>query len=402
MRVRYNLAMDLDASIAADVAAVSQIGVVKQILEVVSRTTGMGFAAVARVTDERWVACAVRDEIAFGLVPGGELELEATICHEIHQTDRAVAIDHVARDGAYCDHPAPRKYGFQSYVSVPITLPDGRFFGTLCAFDPKPARVSRPEVVGMFSLFADLIAQHLDAQGRLAVSEQALARERATAAFRDQFMAVLGHDLRNPLGAILSAAELLKMLRGDDAETMEAVGMIQRSGRRIVELIDNVLDFARGTLGGGISVQKAPSPNLASTLKQVVRELQMAWPGREVRMEVSLARTVTCDASRVGQVLSNLVANALAHGAADRPVRVRAEVVADQFELSVTNEGPTIPPEVIGQIFQPFVRGKVRPGQEGLGLGLYIASEVARAHGGTLGVESMKGETRFTFRIPVG
>jgi signal transduction histidine kinase len=394
--------MDRDDSIDSVVAAISQIGVVQTLLEVICRTTHMGFAAIAQVTDERWVACAVRDEILFGLVPGGELELETTICHEIRQSRQAVAIDHVAQDGAFCNHPTPRKYGFQSYISVPITLSGGEFFGTLCAIDPNPARVNTPEVLGMFTLFADLIARHLDAQDRLATSERALALERSTAQFRDQFIAVLGHDLRNPLGGILSAAELLRMLRGDDEDTMEAVGVIERSGRRMVELIDSVLDFARGTMGGGISVRKAPTSDLASTLAQVVRELQVAWPARELQEELAISRTVTCDPARIGQVLSNLVANALTHGAADRAVRVRARVVGEALELSVTNEGPTIPPEVLGQIFKPFVRGNARPGQQGLGLGLYIASEVARAHGGTLEVVSADGETCFTFRIPVG
>ena len=91
----------------------------------------MGFAAVARVTEDRWVACAVRDEIAFGLQPGGELEVETTICDEIRDSGRLVVIDNVAEDKAFCGHPTPRMYGFQSYISMPIVRPDGRFFGTL-------------------------------------------------------------------------------------------------------------------------------------------------------------------------------------------------------------------------------------------------------------------------------
>lgn len=125
-------------SFLTDVVAVESIAAVPTILDVVCQTTGMGFAAIARVTDDRWVACAVKDDIAFGLEPGGELSLETTICHEIRQSGTAVVIDHVAEDPAFCGHHTPARYGFQSYISMPIVLPDGTFFGTLCAIDPSP------------------------------------------------------------------------------------------------------------------------------------------------------------------------------------------------------------------------------------------------------------------------
>src|SRR6185437_11538065 len=164
---------------SADIAAVQGIAAVPRILEVVCRSTGMGFAAVARVTEQRWICCAVRDEIAFGLTPGGELEVETTICHEIRQSGEAVIIDSVADDMAFCDHHTPAQYGFQSYISMPIVLADGSFFGTLCAIDPRPAHLNTPETTGMFRLFADLIAKHLDAGRQLAITESALRKERA-------------------------------------------------------------------------------------------------------------------------------------------------------------------------------------------------------------------------------
>ena len=134
----------------------------------------MGFAAVARVTDDRWIACSVKDDIAFGLQPGGELKVETTLCHEIRQSGTAVVIDHVAEDQAYCAHHTPSMYGFQSYISMPIALPNGSFFGTLCAIDPRPARVNTPEIVGMFRMFAELIGFHLDANQRVKTSTAAL------------------------------------------------------------------------------------------------------------------------------------------------------------------------------------------------------------------------------------
>ena len=106
--------------LADDLTAIARIDAVPTILDVVCRTTGMGFAAVARVTEDRWIACAVRDEIAFGLQPGGELEVETTICDEIRDSGQPVVIDHVAEDAAFCGHPTPTMYGFQSYISMPI------------------------------------------------------------------------------------------------------------------------------------------------------------------------------------------------------------------------------------------------------------------------------------------
>ncbi|MDT5268761.1 MAG: hypothetical protein QOH49_947 [Acidobacteriota bacterium] len=384
---------------ADDLEAVSRIDAVPKILEVVCRTTGMGFAAVARVTEERWVACAVRDEIAFGLAPGGELHVETTLCDEIRNSGHAIVIDHVAEDTSFCQHPTPQLYGFQSYISVPIVRPDGRFFGTLCAIDPKPARLNTPETVGMFKLFADLIAFHLDTQERLRLSETALLDERQTAQLREQFFAVLGHDLRNPLNAVRGGAELLTMMQLP-GKAAPVVTLIKRSAARMTGLIENVLDFARARLGGGLSLNRVADAGLSTTLEQVIAEASTVWPDREVKSEIDLSRPVNCDGARIAQMFSNLLANALTHGDPQGPVRVRARCDEDGFELSVSNLGEPIPPETIKRLFQPYTRANDRPGQQGLGLGLYIASQIAHAHEGTLEVESSLKETRFTFRMP--
>ena len=166
--------------IQSDVEAINNISIVPKLLEVICRTTGMGFAAVARVTDEKWIACSVRDEIAFGLEPGGELQLETTICNEIRQNGNAVIIDHVAEDERFACHHTPAMYGFQSYISMPIIRKDGTFFGTLCAIDPKPAKLNTPEVIGMFTLFSDLISFHLQAVNSLSETKTELYAERET------------------------------------------------------------------------------------------------------------------------------------------------------------------------------------------------------------------------------
>ncbi len=391
----------MEPSFIDDLEAIAQIDSIPAILEVVCRTTGMGFAAVARVTEDRWIACAVRDEIAFGLQPGGELDVKTTICDEIRDSGRLVVIDHVAEDEDFCGHPTPRMYGFQSYISVPIRRPDGRFFGTLCSIDPKPAHLKTPATINMFKLFADLIAFHLDAQERLAVSERELLDERRGAELREQFIAVLGHDLRNPLAAIdAGAATLGIMPLGEKAAPV--VTLIRRSVQRMAGLIDNVLDFARGRLGGGLSLARVADADLEKALEQVIAEQRSAWPDRVIHAELALSQPIACDSARIAQLFSNLLANALTHGDPASPVWVEARSGDGGFELSVKNLGEPIPAEIQPHLFQPFSRASARPDRRGLGLGLYIASEIARAHGGSLEVASSSEETRFTCLIPAG
>jgi signal transduction histidine kinase len=384
--------------LADDVAAISRIDAVKTILEVVCRTTGMGFAAVARVTESRWIACAVRDEIAFGLQPGGELQVATTLCDEVRGRGEVVVIDDVARDELYCGHPTPRMYGFQSYISMPIRLPDGQFFGTLCAIDPKPARLRTPEVLGMFELFASLIAFHLDTQQRLAASERALLDERQTAELREQFIAVMGHDLRSPLAAIDAGANVLRRMSLPDAAS-PMVAIILRSSARMRALIDNVLDFARGRLGGGLPIARKVHADLAATLEHVIDEQRTVWPERSIESRIDLSHPVSCDSARIGQLLSNLLANALTHGDPVGTVRVTALSDARAFELSVSNTGVPIARELMSRLFHPFARAANGVDQQGLGLGLYIAAEIARAHNGTIDVDSTAERTRFTFRM---
>lgn len=383
----------------ADLATIARIDAVPTILDVVCRTTGMGFAAVARVTEDRWIACSVKDDIQFGLEPGGELKVETTICHEIRRSGEPVIIDHVAQDNAYCGHPTPAMYGFQSYISVPIVRSNGAFFGTLCAIDPRPNRLDTPATVGMFKLFADLIAFHLDAVERLATSEATLASERESAGFREQFIAVLGHDLRNPLANVVGGLHLL-LRHGLDGEAAELVRLMQGSTSRMSALIDNVLDFARGRLGGGFTLERQRVA-LEPVLRQVMAELQSTSPTRVIEATFAIGQPVDCDPARLGQLFSNLLANALTHGAGDRPVRVAARTEAGYFTLSVANSGDPIPPAALGQIFQPFIRDALGPSKHSLGLGLYIASEIARAHGAELTVSSDPIETRFEFRLPL-
>ncbi|MBA3897783.1 MAG: GAF domain-containing protein [Sphingomonadaceae bacterium] len=144
-------------SFASDVAALGDDPPIRAILEDVCRITKMGFAAVARVTEARWIACQVLDKIEFGLNPGDELKIKTTICDDIRGSGEAIVIDSVADDFTWRTHPTPIIYGFKSYASFPLYLDDGSFFGTLCAIDPEPHELSTSVIAETLQAYAKQI-----------------------------------------------------------------------------------------------------------------------------------------------------------------------------------------------------------------------------------------------------
>jgi signal transduction histidine kinase len=410
----------MPTDLKADIDAIQKMGAVPKILDVVGRMTGMGFVAVARVTSDRWVCCAVRDNIHFGLEPGGELRVETTICNEIRQHGETVYINDAETDGAFCNHPTPAMYGFRSYISAPIILTDGQIWGTLCAIDPQPRDLSRSEIVGSFQLLGELIAaqleldhrfeqsqanlrasemQRVSAESNLRNSQADLLDERKTAELREQFIGVLGHDLRNPLASVDAGMRILQR-NPDTGKAPEIISMVQKSVMRMAGLVDNIMDFARGRLGGGLTVRRDAKAPLTPVLEQVIGELKLTWPAVAIETDIDIKEPVDCDRTKIGQLFSNLLGNAVIHGDPAKPVRVTAKTQTDGgFELIVTNFGAPISDKAMQNLFKPFTRGD-RPSQQGLGLGLFIASEIARAHEGTLTADSTAKETTFVFRMP--
>jgi phosphoserine phosphatase RsbU/P len=232
--------------------------------------------------------------------------------------------------------------------------------------------------------------------------QKGLATQQETAELREQFIAVLGHDLRNPLAAISAGARILQRSGAlKEQKELRVVDMINSTVARMSDLIDDILDFARGRLGGGITLHRDVRP-LEPVLEQVADELRTASPQRVIETSFKIGHPINCDRTRIGQLASNLMGNALTHGAPDQPIRVGAATEGDVFELWVANAGDPIPEAAMQRLFEPFFRGEVRNSRQGLGLGLHIASQIAQAHGGRIEVTSTPDETRFTFRMPLG
>lgn len=386
-------------NIESEVDRINAIPIINTILEVISGYTGMGFVAVARVTKQQWLACAVKDQINFGLLPGEQLALETTICKEIEIHHEQVIIEHVDKDPKYNKHHTPITYGFQSYISTPIFLTDGSFYGTLCAIDPNPAQLNTPKTIGMFTLFANLISVHLSAMNQLELTKTELQEEKETSLLREQFIAVLGHDLRNPVSAISNSAQLL-MRTVKDERSLRLARIIKDSTYRVTGLIDNVMDFARGRLGQGINLDLKATTDIELVLQHVVAELRMISPDKKIITHFKLDEPVICDSKRIAQLFSNLLGNAISHGFSDLPIYVNAVSNDREFILCVSNSGAKIPEEIVERLFMPFTRGLAGRYKEGLGLGLYICSEIVKAHQGTITVTSTAKETCFTVCLP--
>jgi len=232
---------------------------------------------------------------------------------------------------------------------------------------------------------------------RLALADE-LRQRNETLRLNEMFTAVLGHDLRNPLNAMLTAAFLIQR-RSDDEGVRDTAARILSSGKRMTRMIEDMLDLTRARLVGGIPMNRAAT-NLATVVERVVQEAQTSHPDRVLQVFVDGDVTGEWDVDRLQQIASNLVGNAIQHGDEGEPIVIRVDGSApEQVVLSVANGG-VIPPEVLPSIFDPFHSGRQGRG-DGLGLGLYIAQQIAEAHHGSIVVESRPPQgTMFTVQMP--
>ncbi|MEO0363800.1 MAG: PAS domain-containing sensor histidine kinase [Pseudomonadota bacterium] len=219
------------------------------------------------------------------------------------------------------------------------------------------------------------------------------------ARLREQFVAVLGHDLRNPIAAVVAAMRMLRREPQTDA-SLRYIETVEKSAQRMTGLLNDVSDLARIRLGDGLTMNLEDDCALEPIIDQAVAEVRLRHPDVLFATSLKLGGRYRADPTRVGQVVSNLVGNAAAYGRPYSDVRVDATDRGESVALSVENEGAPIPPDVLPRLFQPFARGAKTRGDEGLGLGLFISKQIAKGHGGDLTVASDERRTVFTFEIP--
>ncbi len=260
---------------------------------------------------------------------------------------------------------------------------------------------NNPECIHyIVSKAADRIEYEKTLQQQKQMIESKLEDEKELVALREQLIAVLGHDLRNPLASTLLASEMLQESLTEE-KYKDILGILRRSSLRMDELIGTIMDFAKSRMGGGFAINWQHA-KLQPVLQQVVDELVLGSGGKEIKATFDIEEPVYCDPNRIAQLVSNLLANALTHGKSDTLVSIDVSHRNGILEFSVSNQGEKIADDLLPTLFEPFTREGKRKSQNGLGLGLYISSEIAQAHNGSLTCTSTDEETRFSFYMEVG
>jgi PAS domain S-box-containing protein len=237
----------------------------------------------------------------------------------------------------------------------------------------------------------------------LAAEKAALTEKRHTQEFQERFLAILGHDLRNPLAAMDMAAALLRQQNTSDAGALRILDRFDSSSRRMTRMIEQILDLTRSRLSGSF-VLSPTATDLTAVLAAIIDELSIAHPGRTLSLHSPASSIGQWDRDRLEQVFSNLLGNAVQYGVPDKPVTITVGEDGDLVTVDVYNDGPPIPDELREKLFDPFRRGSRdsrTAATAGLGLGLYISRELVRAHGGDIVVRSTASEgTNFRVWLP--
>jgi signal transduction histidine kinase len=412
-----------------DVASIQKIPIIATLLDVVCRTTGMGFAAIARVTEDRWITCTLLDKIEFGLKPGDELKVETTLCHEVRQNAQEVIIDHVDKDEYFSKHHTPLQYGFQSYISVPIKRRDGSFFGTLCAIDPKPAKLNKPEIKGMFNLFADLISFHLNAVEQLEVSEDNLLKEREERTKMleqknlelqrinielESFAYIASHDLQEPLRKIETFSNFIL---DKDFENLSNIGQqyFQRMLKSVKRMQTLIRDLIRYTQ---VKVHEQVFEN--TPLCEIVEEVKQSYNEELQQKKAVIEMHEMCNAFIIpfqfNQLLQNLIGNSVKFTKAGEQTVIQISSVIKKglqlneksllpekryCHITIADNGIGFDPLHKDKIFEVFQRLNGREEYDGTGIGLSIVKKIVDNHKGliTANGELNKG-ARFDIYLP--
>ncbi|MGO4771754.1 ATP-binding protein [Flavobacterium sp. W22_SRS_FK3] len=425
-----------------DISNIQNIRIVPNLLNVICQTTGMGFAAIARVTEERWITCSVQDNVLFGLKPGDELEIKTTICHEIHESKKAVIIDNVSEDDEFRDHHTPAMYGLQSYISVPIIRQDGSFFGTLCAIDPKPNNLKEFKVREMFYLFADLISFHLTAIEQAIESKKILEQksnllekteiekqkaeklklnaekklieknislERMNSEL-EAFNYISSHDLQEPLRKIQLFTNLIE---NEEADTLSeksktAFQKIKTSAFRMQNLINDLLIYSKTKF----DERKFELKDLNLIAKDVIEDLTDEFENKNVTFDIQELGKLRVIEFQFRQLLYNLINNSLKFASPDRnlTIKIAAEITNGKLEklspltkyhkITISDNGIGFDPLYTEKIFGLFQALHTKP-LKSTGIGLTIVKRIVENHNGFIKAEGAINQgAKFEIFIP--
>ncbi|MFG4004245.1 GAF domain-containing sensor histidine kinase [Flavobacterium aquidurense] len=426
-----------------DITNIKNIAIVPTLLNVICQTTGMGFAAIARVTEDRWITCSVQDNVLFGLKAGDELKIKTTICDEIRQNPKPVIIDNVSEDKEYHDHHTPAMYNLQSYISVPIIRQDGSFFGTLCAIDPKPNNLKEFKVREMFNLFAELISFHLtaieqDVANKTILKEKTHLLEK-TKIEKNQveklnsdiekkliqknislekmnseleaFNYISSHDLQEPLRKIQLFTDTIE--REEAANLSErgkaAFHKIKTSAFRMQNLINDLLIYSKTKFDD----RKFELKDLNTIARDVIEDLTNEFENKNVTFDIQELGKLSVIEFQFRQLLYNLINNSLKFASAERNliITVSAQITNGEREklsplskyhkITISDNGIGFDQSYSEKIFGLFQALHTKP-LKSTGIGLTIVKRIVENHNGFIKAEGTLNQgAKFSIFIPI-
>ena len=386
--------MDNTSSLQKDIDDIQSINIVPTILDVICRSTGMGFAAIARVTEEKWITCGVLDTVPLGLSVGDELEINDTFCKQVRESNRLVIMDHAAKDKVYCHHKIPKMYGFQSYISVPILRKNGEFFGTLCALDPKPNKVNNPQVIAMFTMFCEMLAFHLDAIDTMQKQGQALKRKESELATYDF---ISSHDLQEPLRKIqiLSSA-----IENNEAPNLSDAGKkyfssIKNAATRMRTILNDLLSYSETSFNSN----RFKEVELSALVKRSKSRLAKQFEHTKTRWGMDDLCQLNVVPIQIEQLFYNMFSNCINFKSPERDLHIQLNTsknLGSAFnvhglqsnvmycEITVKDNGIGFEQQYADRMFQLFKRLSTDEHNKGTGIGLAIVKRIVENHQGQI------------------
>lgn len=422
--------------LAKDVEDIASLHVVPTMLSVLCQTTGLGFAAVARVTDDDWVLCSVYDTIDFGLKPLDQLDVKTTLCNELKVTAQPLVIDDVLTDSLYQNHITAKTYKFRAYVSVPIFRRDGRYFGSLFAIDRDPKKMNTEAVSGMLSLFAQLISVNLSTNEQIRLSEIQFNKDRAfinalevkaeertkelkqnnDALVRsnkelEAFAYISSHDLQEPLRKIQT---LTSMITERESANLSPTGLdyfsrIKNAASRMQALIKDLLTYSQAEM----AERSFKKTDLAEIINQVREDLTEDITQRNAVIEVGPMCTLLLIPFQFRQLLQNLFTNSLKFAKEGVQPKITVSCVhitenkpgqplrVPYYEIEIKDNGIGFEQQYADKIFTLFQRLNDKKLYSGTGIGLAIVKKIVENHNGYITASGEPGEGAiFTIYLP--
>lgn len=436
----------LEENFKQDIRNIEKIAIIPNLLNVICQTTGMGFAAVARVTEDRWITCASEDHLEFGLKPGDELQVKTTICDSIRNDRKAVVIDNVSEDPDYHDHHTPAMYNLQSYISMPIIRKDGSFFGTLCAIDPKPNSLKEFKVREMFNLFAELISFHLEAVEQAEADKTLLDKKNSLLKEKEvekkeaekilsetekklieknislekmnteleAFNYISSHDLQEPLRKIQFFTDIIQ--REEENKLSEkaqtAFNKIRSSAFRMQNLINDLLTYSKTKF----DERKFELKDLNIITNEVFDDLSEEIENQNIQLDLQDLGKLSIIEFQFRQLLYNLISNSLKFASPDRQLVVKLSskiIVGSKSEheklspnkkykkITISDNGIGFEQTYSDKIFGLFQSLHTKT-LKSTGIGLTIVKKIVENHNGFIKAEGVLNQgAKFEIFIPV-